>query len=296
MAFAVRRLSTLHAKEKEAHCTPKEDDSGMGCHKGGCVVIRAVGFLRCGVCLFLHKKFLTDFCPLSEQPVRDHSICEIHEQHAIEPNDDTDEEESREVQDCLICLEAFCVGDTVSYSSTKECNHAFHSSCIEGWLLSHIDCPTCRRMFLLIDYTRKKIPQDTLKNLAKKRKRRDQSTFFCVQHGVVALETEHQRKTLQAESMISSVSELGDMIADAEPLTAMGTNKEGMPATSAHVLPFRNVPESSTVSISLGEELNARGSIGGVQAHCDDEFRIIRSNGSTETTSTELSTSSNPSL
>ena len=65
--------------------------------------------------------------------------------------DSTDEN----VSTCVICLEAFRVGDVVAWSrgttlesATEMCNHVFHKECIIGWLMHstemHDFCPSCR--------------------------------------------------------------------------------------------------------------------------------------------------------
>jgi hypothetical protein len=53
---------------------------------------------------------------------------------------------------CAICLSNYEVGETIVWSSNPSCEHAFHSSCIERWLLKQRGrplCPCCRRDFVL---------------------------------------------------------------------------------------------------------------------------------------------------
>lgn len=55
---------------------------------------------------------------------------------------------------CVICLEPFRVGDTVSWSQgNNECLHVFHHECILQWLENpkHDDCPSCRYNILHFD-------------------------------------------------------------------------------------------------------------------------------------------------
>ena len=55
---------------------------------------------------------------------------------------------------CVICLEPFRVGDTVSWSQgNNECLHVFHHECILQWLENpkHDDCPSCRYTILHFD-------------------------------------------------------------------------------------------------------------------------------------------------
>ena len=52
---------------------------------------------------------------------------------------------------CTICLEAFQVGDSVSWSTDPTCGHVFHHSCIREWLLRRVACPCCRTVLLPVD-------------------------------------------------------------------------------------------------------------------------------------------------
>ena len=51
---------------------------------------------------------------------------------------------------CIICLNSYEPGCYVSWSSDKECCHAFHRDCILMWLLKKDEplCPCCRREFI----------------------------------------------------------------------------------------------------------------------------------------------------
>ncbi|XP_031267406.1 RING-H2 finger protein ATL54-like [Pistacia vera] len=44
--------------------------------------------------------------------------------------------------ECSVCLNEFEEDETVRL--LPKCNHAFHVSCIDTWLSSHINCPMCR--------------------------------------------------------------------------------------------------------------------------------------------------------
>ncbi|XP_038704890.1 RING-H2 finger protein ATL74-like [Tripterygium wilfordii] len=48
--------------------------------------------------------------------------------------------------DCTICLGEFVGGEKVRV--LPMCNHGFHVKCIDTWLVSHSNCPTCRRSLL----------------------------------------------------------------------------------------------------------------------------------------------------
>jgi len=65
--------------------------------------------------------------------------------------DDDDDKE------CPICMEAFKVGDVVSWSANHNnstggyCKHVFHHACIKEWLLRHTHCPMCRQVMMPVD-------------------------------------------------------------------------------------------------------------------------------------------------
>ena len=46
--------------------------------------------------------------------------------------------------ECIICLEGYEPGQSISWSKFGECDHIFHTKCIEEWLSKHNDCPLCR--------------------------------------------------------------------------------------------------------------------------------------------------------
>lgn len=48
--------------------------------------------------------------------------------------------------ECAICLGEFADGEKVRV--LPKCNHGFHVSCIDTWLLSHSSCPNCRHSLL----------------------------------------------------------------------------------------------------------------------------------------------------
>lgn len=56
--------------------------------------------------------------------------------------------------ECAICLNSYTPGESVVGSLNPDCNHVFHSSCIEEWLLrrrgheSLLRCPCCRRAYI----------------------------------------------------------------------------------------------------------------------------------------------------
>lgn len=44
---------------------------------------------------------------------------------------------------CVICMEQFCSGDTCQ---TLPCFHRFHKHCISKWLESKLTCPMCKHL------------------------------------------------------------------------------------------------------------------------------------------------------
>lgn len=48
--------------------------------------------------------------------------------------------------ECPICLGDFEEGEKVRV--LPKCNHGFHVSCIDTWLMSHSSCPNCRHSLL----------------------------------------------------------------------------------------------------------------------------------------------------
>ncbi|XP_012567890.1 RING-H2 finger protein ATL5-like [Cicer arietinum] len=50
----------------------------------------------------------------------------------------------RTLHDCAVCLSEFIDGDECR--TLPNCNHDFHSDCIDTWLASHSNCPLCRAL------------------------------------------------------------------------------------------------------------------------------------------------------
>merc|ERR1711862_569586 len=58
---------------------------------------------------------------------------------------------------CVICRDAFSVGDTVM--RLPFCFHVFHESCALFWLRRHNTCPTCRKELPTQEEKRKEVSQ-----------------------------------------------------------------------------------------------------------------------------------------
>jgi hypothetical protein len=193
---------------------------------------------------------------------------------------------------CLICLEPFLVDEFASWSSTDDCDHAFHPSCIEEWLLHNKECPCCRRMYLLVDYTRRKIPREMLKSLQKKLKRRCQSTSFCIEDGIVTkkdsrADTERRCDKIQYDYVARNLSEL-----DREDDESLAGSDEDMQSQEAGCnLPlWRKVLESLPASASHNLDCESRD----CRTDGNEESRVIRTKESSEAVSTTLSTNVSP--
>lgn len=93
---------------------------------------------------------------------------------------------------CPVCLDAFHVGDEVTWSKLQRCRHVFHYDCILPWaVLGHVHCPVCREVF----WSRHaKSSNAECLICVKMRKRLDvgsevsalEQSRFCVVHGLVS--------------------------------------------------------------------------------------------------------------
>lgn len=56
------------------------------------------------------------------------------------------------VNECAICISPYKPGEIIMWSPNIDCQHIFHFSCLEQWLVKNTgkaQCPCCRREFLL---------------------------------------------------------------------------------------------------------------------------------------------------
>ena len=63
--------------------------------------------------------------------------------------------------DCIICMTAYTIGDKVVWSSNRLCEHAFHSNCMESWLMKQRGsplCPCCRQSFVIDSLDVEEVP------------------------------------------------------------------------------------------------------------------------------------------
>lgn len=71
-------------------------------------------------------------------------------QHQQQQQDDV--ELRRVPVECSICLCEYEVGSDIVWSSNSQCDHVFHTKCIEQWLMKQREgpfCPCCRRDFVI---------------------------------------------------------------------------------------------------------------------------------------------------
>ena len=260
---------------------------------------------------------LPKFCPLFLlfKPIIDHAHCRHRQQSnasningvaefSLDSNIGRDSSSAasslEQVPSCWICLEAFQVGEMVSWSSTSDCDHVFHPSCIETWLLRHDDCPCCRRLYLLVDYTRLAIPKSILKALAKARNKRRQTTFYCIQDGLVTIESlaekESQQSDVEAGGLPAAAD--ADIRVETYPEDQFETSTASMDSdddSNTHqnevVLPFPGVVSSRSDS-ALGSHHLRLSSCDGENEWSDDDcinHRVILKKESSETNSTVAS-------
>ena len=92
---------------------------------------------------------------------------------------------------CPICLDAFHVGEEVTWSKLQHCRHVFHYECIIPWaVLGHVHCPVCREVF----WSRHRQTSTECKICVKLRKNMNvtmeeselERSRFCVTHGLVS--------------------------------------------------------------------------------------------------------------
>lgn len=95
---------------------------------------------------------------------------------------------------CPVCLEAFHIGDEVTWSKLQHCHHVFHYECILPWaVLGHVHCPVCREVF----WSRHLQTPSECRICFRLRKNMDGRTEesvlersrFCVLHGLVSPES-----------------------------------------------------------------------------------------------------------
>jgi hypothetical protein len=69
------------------------------------------------------------------------SLTDIHEVSRLMLNEKTDENEEQKI--CSICQQPI-EWDTI-IRKMNTCDHEYHVTCIDQWLVENTTCPTCRR-------------------------------------------------------------------------------------------------------------------------------------------------------
>lgn len=92
-----------------------------------------------------------------------------------------------EEKECPVCMDAFDVGDLISWSPNTNCEHVFHHCCIKEWLIERKCCPCCRQTFLPVDQLEGLTKSKKIGELLLGQQQRAANRFFCIRHGVVTL-------------------------------------------------------------------------------------------------------------
>lgn len=145
------------ANEKEARAKEGEDSSPGQTEptqqKGNVIVL--VNTTKC-------KKHTTGHS--TPAPLKDDNASSTADDRVLKEAESTDEkqshshptspqshsDESQQLEPCSICLAEYNDGDEICWSHNDKCNHFFHKACIQTWLLTHEECPCCRRDFLCL--------------------------------------------------------------------------------------------------------------------------------------------------
>jgi hypothetical protein len=99
---------------------------------------------------------------------------------------------SSDFQRCVICQEAYVVGEEVSWSKILlDCNHAYHPACIKEWLMRNAGCPCCRASFIHPNDLKVHFCFGAKSAKAKWTERKNQiigrrtQGEFCIEHGLI---------------------------------------------------------------------------------------------------------------
>jgi Ring finger domain len=85
-----------------------------------------------------------DFYKINDTQQNYNEVTDSGDEH-----ENKDNATAREQPCCAICLEPFQIGIEISYSmDVAQCQHEYHTTCITEWLMKHVECPYCRRMYI----------------------------------------------------------------------------------------------------------------------------------------------------
>eukprot|EP00541_Cyclophora_tenuis_P000417 CAMPEP_0116543930 /NCGR_PEP_ID=MMETSP0397-20121206/1835_1 /TAXON_ID=216820 /ORGANISM="Cyclophora tenuis, Strain ECT3854" /LENGTH=525 /DNA_ID=CAMNT_0004068085 /DNA_START=93 /DNA_END=1670 /DNA_ORIENTATION=- len=115
----------------------------------------------------VRRKRMLDSCLISKRVIacdadRNLTLGDVEEESgSLDGGDEEDyleehmslNEDNEDESACVICLEAFRVGDVVTWSKDMDCRHVFHKECLMEWLNlpGHDDCPSCRCKILYLE-------------------------------------------------------------------------------------------------------------------------------------------------
>lgn len=128
--------------------------------------------------------------------VREHDFnCPVYRQNLCETSYVKDEESSADTEvlphgniECPICMEPFKVGESISISNnnttSSQCTHSYHHSCIVSWLILHDTCPTCRALMTTIKEGNNKTQLASSDTKSVVAVSSTNTSFFCVSHGI----------------------------------------------------------------------------------------------------------------
>jgi hypothetical protein len=115
-----------------------------------------------------------------------------------------DDIELRKVSnECSICLCEYTLGSDIVWSSNPQCDHVFHTNCIEQWLMKQRDgplCPCCRRDFVIDPFDFGSGDTDDLE-------KGDSNRFIRSSDGIVNASTSTERRNLETSQIADGIEE-----------------------------------------------------------------------------------------
>lgn len=152
--------------------------------------------------------------------------------------------------DCSVCLCEFQEDETLRI--LPNCNHAFHIPCIDTWLRSHTNCPTCRAGIVIAPAADPSFPEQI-----SGRRHEEEAHSGNSENGTeLSLDMENEGESLELRSM--------DMSGNSKEDVGNGTN-EGVLlsefSASRRSTSFESLSTASTLtctSVSQSCEMSAR--------------------------------------
>uniref|UniRef100_A0A3Q7ERB0 RING-type E3 ubiquitin transferase n=1 Tax=Solanum lycopersicum TaxID=4081 RepID=A0A3Q7ERB0_SOLLC len=136
--------------------------------------------------------------------------------------------------DCSVCLCEFQEDETLRI--LPNCNHAFHIPCIDTWLRSHTNCPTCRAGIVIAPAADPSFPEQI-----SGRRHEEEAHSGNSENGTeLSLDMENEGESLELRSM--------DMSGNSKEDVGNGTNEGSNARTSND----KKKPECCSSSVKLG--------------------------------------------